>query len=133
MNHYNYFKNYLTKKDNQSFLSNPNVGYVRGNMFNNLYKPYRNYSVNEYLPKNEKERLMYEIQKHTFVLNDLVLYLDVNPNDQKVLDKFNEYKDAYNRLVNEYERKYNPLTVNSNELDTTPWKWLNNWPKGEVK
>ena len=102
-------------------------------MFNNLYKPYRNYSVNEYLPKNEKQRLMYEIQKHTFVLNDLVLYLDINPNGQKVLDKFNEYKDAYNRLVNEYERKYNPLTVNSNELDTTPWKWLNNWPKGEVK
>lgn len=133
MNHYNYFKNYKTGIDESNLLANPNVGYVRGNMFNNLYKPYRNYSVNEYRPKNEKERLMYEIQKHSFVLNDLTLYLDVNPNDQSVLKKFNEYKDAYNRLVNEYEKQYNPLTLNSNELNTTPWKWLKDWPKGEVK
>lgn len=133
MNHYNYFKNYFSNTVNDNLLTNPNTGFIRGNMFNNLYKPYRNYSINDYRPKTEKERLMYEIQKHSFVLNDLVLYLDVNPNDQTVLKKFNEYKDAYQRLVNEYEKAYYPLTLNSNELTSTPWQWLNNWPKGEVK
>ncbi|MBR2891288.1 MAG: spore coat protein CotJB [Bacilli bacterium] len=129
MNHFNYFKNY---KNNNTLVSlaTPTTGFKRGNMFNNLYKPYRNYSVSDLTFKTDKERLMYEIQMHSFVVNDLVLYLDVNPTDQEALRSFKEYNQKYNLLVNEFERKYHPLCINSEQFNQNYFEWVNNWPKG---
>lgn len=125
MNHINYFKNY-----NNDLLTSVELGFLRGNMFNELYKPYRNYSLDKYKPINEKDKLMYDISMYAFAMNDLVLYLDMNPNDYNAVNKFVEYRTKYCQLVEEYENKYNPLTIDSTALSTTPWKWLNGWPEG---
>lgn len=127
MNHINYFKNYLVKDNN---LTSDNLGFLRGNMFEDLYKPYKNYQVKEVTITNEKDKLLYEISMYAFIMNDLALYLDTHPNDANVLEKFVEAKMRYCNLVNEYEKKYSALTLTSDSLNTTPWKWLNNWPNG---
>ena len=101
--------------------------------FKNLYKPYKNYKVSNLTITNEKDRLLYEISMYAFGMNDLVLYLDTHPNDQTVLNTFIEYKKTYCRLVEEYENKYNAITLTSDSLNTTPWKWLKDWPSGVYK
>ena len=65
-NYYNYGfnsnnnqNNTLNKKiDN----TNPSVGFERGNLFDNLYEPYKNYKPVDLNPKTEKEYLMYQVQ-----------------------------------------------------------------------
>ncbi len=131
MNHINYFKK--DKTNSELELASLDTGFSRGNMFDCLYKPYRNYSLSKYTPKNEKERLMYDIQMLGFVVNDLVLYLDLHPTDQKALEFFNQYNDEYKDLKNQYERKYHPLCLNSDSLKATSWRWLKDWPTGGVK
>ena len=69
---------------------------------------------------------MLNIQTHDFVLKDINLYLDVNPNDNCMIRKYNEYLNRRNELVKDYENKYGPivLTMSSRSLERTPWSWL---------
>ena len=83
--------------------ANPSVGFERGNIFDNLYEPYKNYRPVDLNPKNEKEYMIYQVQMYEFALNDLNLYLDVNPNDSEMIklrDKFQkEYEEAYKNYL----------------------------------
>ena len=58
-------------------LADPKNGFLRGNMFNNLYDPYKNYKYRELKPSNKREELLYNILMHNFVLVDLQLYLEL--------------------------------------------------------
>ena len=62
-----------------------------------------------------------------FSVNDLALYLDTHPCDRKALALHNEYSMKMQKLTDEYQENYGPLTnidSNSNE-----WNWINNpWP-----
>lgn len=107
----------------------PYIGYMRGNLFNNLYKPYKNYNFAQISPSNEKEYKMLLLQTYGFGLTDLNLYLDTNPNDNNMIKLYNEYLNNYNQALADYENRYGPLTLNSNSLNTSPWAWLKTkWP-----
>ena len=87
MNHINYFSDYKMNyvQNLNSNIEDTETGFLKGNMFKDLYDPYKNYQPQVIKPRNEKERLMYEIAMYGFGMNDLVLYLDTNPQDQNAL------------------------------------------------
>ena len=109
-------------------LSDPKTGFIRGNLFDNLYDPYKNYKNRELKPKNQREELLYNIMMHIFVLTELQLYLDTNPGDMRMLDTYKKYLTAKRKLVEQYENSFGPLTMDGVN-DTNRWTWVNGpWP-----
>ncbi len=106
--------------------SDPYYGFISGNMFENLYEPYKNYKVSELSPSSDKEALLWQLMQYSFAITDLNLYLDVNPDDKKAFKLFSEYSNIYKELSNKYVSLYGPLDVcDVNGL----WSWNNSpWP-----
>lgn len=122
-------KNMNADQSKLGYETEPYLGFIRGNMFSNIYDPYQNYQIQELNPNNEQEYLLLLVQMYGFAAHDLGLYLDVNPNDGKAIDLRNNYINLYNQSLANYESKYGPLTLNSQELDTKPWAWnTKKWP-----
>lgn len=110
-------------------LSDPKDGFLRGNMFNNLYDPYKNYKYRDLRPNSKKEELLYNIMKHAFILIELQLYLDVNPMDSNMINLYNRYLEQKKRLVDEYEKNYGPLSMDSINMGNNKWNYINSpWP-----
>lgn len=132
MNHINYFSDYKMNyvQNLNSNIEDTETGFLKGNMFKDLYVPYKNYQPQVITPRNEKERLMYEIAMYGFGMNDLVLYLDTNPQDQYALTKFANLQNEYKRAVRNYENKFGPINLTSDSLEKLPWPWLKDWPFG---
>ncbi len=107
-------------------LFNPYEGYLKGNVFRNEYVPYKNYKVAKININSEKEELLFNINEYGFMMHDLNLYLDVHPDNQEALNKFNEYRNKVNELIMKYERKYGPLMVSN--TDNKTFNWVNEWP-----
>ena len=123
----------MNKKSNKQNTTNnnfvePYVGFARGNMFDNLYYEYKNYTPQELNPQNDKEYLQLLVQMYGFAAHDLALYLDVNPNDTEVIRKRAEYINMYNEALTQYENNYGPITKNNQMLDES-WLWdTKKWP-----
>ena len=126
-NNTNYGNNYM---NNNSSKINYEDGLDRGNLFDDLYKKYKNYQYRKLRASNPKEDLLYTILKHKFLLNDLNLYLDIYPNDKRYIMEYNKYLKNLKNAMNEYESKYGPLTVGSEYVTkNSTWAWDNNpWP-----
>ncbi len=79
--------------------------------------------------KINKERLemLKGIMAIEFSLVDLNLFLDTHPTDRKALTIFNEYTLKLCKLVNDYEKKFAPLTATT--PSNCPWRWIEDpWP-----
>lgn len=127
--------NYTMNKQNIINMSNmqqpidPTKGWIRGNLFKNLYDPYKNYKPAELKPKNERETLLYQVMQYKFALIELNLYLDTHPNDTEMINLYNQYLDIEKKMCDKYESMYGPLTLDSNYLDKNNWVWKNSpWP-----
>ena len=74
------------------------------------------------------EELLLEIMELSFAINDLNLYLDLHPEDSKMLKKFNELVEKSCKYEMEYVKNYGPLEViDSNSVEK--FEWINNpWP-----
>ena len=76
--------------------------------------------------------MLFNISEYSFMMHDLNLYLDVHPDSQDALNKFMEYHNMTNELVNKYERKYGPLCVKGIMNNNVPFAWENTkWPFGK--
>lgn len=129
MNMYNNMPNMMNISDNKNDLASPKVALDRGNLFNNLYDPYKNYKYRELKASNKREELLLDILKHIFTLTELDLYLDVNPNDMRMIDLYNKYLTNKKRLVDDYEKNFGPLTLDMINMDNNNWQWKNSpWP-----
>ena len=135
----NEFQNENFKFDNMAFantfmhdnlnLYEPYEGFIKGNLFKNLYNEYKNYKPMTLRPTNEKNALMLEIQKYKFALNDLNLYLDVNPNNKEAINIYNNYVVELDKLTKYYENLYGPISLNNNLIKTSNFNWINcPWP-----
>ena len=114
---------------NNNNLADPKVALERGNLFNNLYDPYRNYRYRELKANNKQEALLLNILKHNFVLVELSLYLDLNPMDTYIIGLYNQYLDNKKKLCDEYERNYGPLTLEGLNVGNNDWHWSRSpWP-----
>lgn len=109
-------------------------GFNKGNMFPNLYSNYKNH-IYKLKVNNEKDETLYKIQMYSFALKDYNLYLDLYPNDTKILREFRTIKKMYEEEKNKYESKYGPICITGVE-STSKWTWIDNpwpWDKGGNK
>lgn len=125
--------NYIVPNNENSLSNNATVtpyeGFIRGNLFDNLYEPYKNYNAQKLNPANEKDALLQQWQQYNFALVDLNLYLDVNPNDSNALRLYNEYLKVKKQLEEKFEASYGPIDVCSNNVGNGSWNWDNGpWP-----
>ena len=121
------------KEDNNSMYNNDSKlvstkeGFLRGNMFADLYDPYKDMTYLPIRPKNEREELMYKIMEYDFAINDLNLYLDLNPEDSEMYENYKMYVKKCMELKDEYSKKYGPLTID--QVDSNMYKWEDDpWP-----
>ena len=135
-NYYNYpqninfgdnnFKKINYQDDN---LYNPYQGLIRGNMFKNLYQPYKNERPYEIKPVNEQAKMLTDLDALEFAMIDLNLYLDVNPDDQRAIELYNKYRLENEELLKLYQDRFGPILLNSDALNNMPWMWDNRpWP-----
>ena len=128
-NNYNYyrendyrFNNYQRNMDNP-MLFNEQEGYMKGNMFRNLYSPYGNYQIPILKPTSKQEKMFLDMAEASFAAHDINLYLDLYPNDGNMLELFNKYREKANELTFVYEKEYGPIILSSSSLNTSPFLW----------
>ena len=131
MNNYfnidNQFFNSSSKQDLD--LYDPYEGFIRGNMYKNLYDPYKINSPYEIKPMNEQAEMLTYIDALCFACIDLGLYLDVFPNNKDAINLFNKYNSQKKILMDKYQEKFGPLTLDSDALNAYPWAWNERpWP-----
>ena len=119
-NNMNLNNNNMTNVNN---LFTPNEGYTKGNMFKNLYDPYKNYQPARLVARNAQEEAMLNLGQMHFAMHEANLYLDNFPNDRNMLNKFNEFRKNYEQLLNDYQSKYGPIEVTSPYMMNTPFAW----------
>lgn len=129
MNPNNNEMNIMPNNMNNNSLIDPKTGFLRGNLFNNLYDPYKNYKYGELRATNKREELLFNILQYKFAMVELNLYLDTNPMDGNMIQLYNQYLKEEKRLCEEYEKNYGPLTLDSKYMTGNKWDWIQSpWP-----
>ena len=77
---------------------------------------------------NEKNKLLKMIQVYSFVLDEIVRYLDTHPNCRVALRHYKMYSDKLSEVKRIYREKYGMLSKHdANSCDS--WQWVNEpWP-----
>ncbi len=76
--------------------------------------------------KDVRSEMLQNIMCYKFAINDLVLYLDTHPEDQKALCLHREYSKVLRDLTDKYQKVFGPLTI---EFPCNKWRWLEQpWP-----
>ena len=122
--------NNMNNYDNNLNLYSSKEGFLRGNMFKDEYKPYKNLTYINIRPNNDREAKMYTVMQYSFAINDLNLYLDTHPEDKEALNILKNLIKEEEKAKNEYITKYGPLNVcdtSGNEFNwvDSPWSWEN--------
>ena len=128
-----WYKQFDNKFNVSNKMNNNNIdpkeGFKKGNLFDKLYKPYKNYTYGKLLATNNKEEMLYNLLMYKFALTELNLHLDIYPNDTMMLNLFKKYLQEEKELTNEYEKKYGPLTIDSEYIGANNWRWIESpWP-----
>ena len=115
------------KENKLSNVLNPEEGFLRGNMYKDEFKPYKNYTYRKIEPLSKRDQLLFEIMKYDFAINDLNLCLDLHPDDEELLQLFKKYVEKACEKELEYVKLYGPLQVD--EVDGNTFNWINEpWP-----
>ena len=73
-----------------------------------------------------RESLMKKIMEYNFTINELALYLDTHPEDQRAICMHKEYCKKAKDVSDRYQKVYGPLTIN---YPCNKWTWLEQpWP-----
>ena len=114
-------------KVNPSNLFDVYNGFIKGNMFPDLFNQYKLSKVYDIKPMNEQAELLTKVDAYCFAMNDINLYLDTHPNDRDMINLFKDISSNSKVVIDEYEKKYGPLFVDSSEK--YPWSWNSSpWP-----
>ena len=125
----NYNKPTFTEDVNASKLYDPYQGFIRGNMFPNLYNGYKTNGPINLTPKSEREEMLMYLDSLAFAAHDINLYLDIYPKDKDMIEAFINYRKQADQVMKKYEEMYGPLMVNSEANTVYPWAWDNKpWP-----
>lgn len=115
-------------------LTQPYEGYIRGNLYNNLYNQYKNYQPAKLVPRNEQAELLLNVNQTTFAAHEIKLYLDIHPEDTSMIKLYNDYQKMASEAIKNYEKKYGPILADSpSEVKTFSWEayaWP--WEMGEL-
>ena len=87
----------------------------------------------EYEDNMTKEELLSMIKGYQFSIIELALYLDTHPEDEKAIYMHKNYANILKELIDKYQKKYGPLTIN---CPCNKWRWIDKpWPwerKGDL-
>lgn len=120
--------NSISNNIDKNNLYQPYDGYIRGNIYKDLYSQYKNYQPQKLIPNNEQAELLLNVDQITFFLHEIRLYLDVYPNDSKMIKLFNDYQKMAEDSIKAYEIKYGPICSSSkSSLNNYSWESYN-WP-----
>lgn len=73
-----------------------------------------------------REEMLHQIKCSFFAIQELALYLDTHPEDEKALCLHNKYAKEYRDLTDKYQKVYGPLTI---LYPCNKWRWLEEpWP-----
>lgn len=73
---------------------------------------------------SQRQQLLCQISQVSFAVDDMLLYLDTHPCDEKALAFINEHIEQRNSLMAEYSKAYGPLTPKGfPEVCDDTWKW----------
>ena len=111
----------------RSNLFSPEETLMHGILFKDEYVPYRNFPVFKLIAKNDREACLLKLYELDQVINDLNLYLDLNPKDDYHYSLFKKYVNEFEKEKEKYEKLYGPLMLC--DTDYQSYKWLENpWP-----
>lgn len=73
-----------------------------------------------------KEEMLQQIRCYEFAINELALYLDTHPEDDRALCLHRRYAREAKDLKDKYQKVYGPLTIN---YPCNKWRWIEEpWP-----
>ena len=73
-----------------------------------------------------RREMLQKIRCLEFAINELALYLDTHPDDQKALCLHRKYCKEVKELKDKYQKVFGPLTIN---FPCNKWRWLEEpWP-----
>ncbi len=73
-----------------------------------------------------RREMINQIKSYDFAINELALYLDTHPEDEKALCLHRRYCKEVKELKDKYQKVYGPLTIN---YPCNKWRWLEEpWP-----
>ena len=77
--------------------------------------------------KNQiRGEMLQEIRCLEFSINELALYLDTHPDDEKAICLHKEYCKECKVLKDKYQKVFGPLTIN---YPCNKWRWIEEpWP-----
>lgn len=114
-------------EDNLVDLFDYENGFMYGNMFKNEYDPYKNYRVAKLESNSDIGKLLLKIYEYDFALNDLSLYLDLHPENEKIYKLFRKYTEEQRKYVDIYEKKYGPMELTESDYSNYMW-YEGPWP-----
>lgn len=69
--------------------------------------------------------ILKRIDQISFAVDDLLLYLDTHPRDEKALIYCRELVQERKKLLQEYAQIYGPLTIDcTDSTSENSWKWM---------
>ena len=86
---------------------------------------------------NEREMLLRRLSGAQFAMWETHMFLDTHPHDENALKALNKYKEKYEKVLHEYEKKYGPLTARAGAVGdrwswvTGPWPWHYEFGEGK--
>ena len=73
-----------------------------------------------------RDEMLQQIRCLDFAINELALYLDTHPDDQKALCLHRKYCKEAKELKDMFQKMYGPLTI---YFPCNKWRWLEEpWP-----
>jgi hypothetical protein len=98
-------------------------GISKGTIYRGVYIPYLDHQPQLPMPIDEKSRMLKEVGMNYFGVLELQFYLDVHPEDEEALRKFNEFQTAYVLAKDAYEARFGALDIESKSLKNLPFDW----------
>lgn len=130
--YYNYKNNNYNQpiyEQNTKNILDPYQGFIRGNMFSDLYNSYKFDKPINIKPNNKQAELLTTIDSLCFAMIDLDLYLDIYSEDKKALELYKYYQNSYNEYMEKYQKEYGPIDLDSAIIGNNYWTWiLSPWP-----
>lgn len=76
-----------------------------------------------------RSEMLKKVQQLNFVLIDLNLYLNTQPDSPAALALFSKYQELYRQALMEFEEKFGPVTYSGINAERDGWSWIQKpWP-----
>lgn len=109
-------------------LFDPQEAIMLGNLFKDLYMTYHGFSNYCLQPQTKRQQVLLEVQMYDFVAHEINLYLDMHPQNQRMVKLYTEYAQKAKEAMHRFETEFGPLAVKDSQ-DKPPFQWVQGpWP-----